>query len=95
LAQKQNKITTVKVAKRLAKKTATSENVNEILGKVRPYIQMHGGDVALVSVKDGIVTLSISGACSHCLLADLTYNTLIAGLLRDEFDGIKDIVIEK
>jgi Fe-S cluster biogenesis protein NfuA len=87
MVQKQNK--------KSDKKPATEKNIREILEKVRPYIKMHGGDVDLVSVKDRIVTLTISGACSHCPLADLTYNTLIAGLLRDEVSGIKDIVVEK
>ena len=77
------------------KKPATEKNVREILEKVRPYIKMHGGDVDLLHVKEGIVTLTISGACSHCSLADLTYNTLIAGLLHDELSGIKEIVVEK
>ena len=77
------------------KKPATEKNIREILGKVRPYIKMHGGDVDLLGVKDGIVTLTISGACSHCSLADLTYNNLIAGLLHSEVSGIKDILIEK
>ena len=77
------------------KKLATVENINEILGKVRPYIKMHGGDVDLIGVKNGVVTIAAIGACAHCSLADLTYNTLIAGLLRDEVSGIKEIVIEK
>jgi len=77
------------------KKPATAENIREILEKVRPYIQMHGGDVNLSSFKEGVVTLIISGACAHCEMADMTYNTLIAGLLRDEVSGIKEILIEK
>ena len=72
-----------------------TKKIEAVLKKVRPYIQMHGGDVALIGVEKGIVTLNISGACAHCRLADLTYNTLIAGLLRDEVSGIEDIVIEK
>jgi Fe-S cluster biogenesis protein NfuA len=77
------------------KKAATEENIGIILEKVRPYIKMHGGDVELLSFKDAIVTLVVSGACADCRLADLTYNTLIAGLLREEVSGIKEIVISK
>ena len=73
----------------------TTKKVEAVLVKVRPYIQLHGGDVALVGVKDGIVTLNIQGACAHCGMADLTYNNLIAGLLKEEVPGIKGIVIEK
>jgi Fe-S cluster biogenesis protein NfuA len=78
-----------------SKPDKTTQKVEAILTKVRPYIQMHGGDVSLVDVKEGIVTLNISGACSHCSLADLTYNSLIAGLLRQEVPGIKDVRLIK
>jgi Fe-S cluster biogenesis protein NfuA len=81
--------------KKAVKKEATKENVAAVLQKVRPYIKMHGGDVTLSDFRDGVVTLSITGACAHCEMADLTYNTLIAGLLRDEVDGIKEIILEK
>jgi Fe-S cluster biogenesis protein NfuA len=73
----------------------TTKKVEEVLKKVRPYIQMHGGDVALVGVEKGIVTLNITGACAHCSLADLTYNNLITGLLREEVPGIKDVRLIK
>ena len=76
--------------------TLTLKNkIEKVLEKVRPYIKMHGGDVSLVGVENGVVTLRISGACAHCSMADLTYNNLIAGLLRSEVSGIKDILIEK
>jgi Fe-S cluster biogenesis protein NfuA len=72
-----------------------TKKVEEILAKVRPYIQMHGGDVSLIGVEKGIVTLNISGACAHCSLADLTYNTLITGLLKDEVRGVKEVRLIK
>jgi len=73
----------------------TTQKVEEVLTKVRPYIQMHGGDVSLIGIKDGIVTLNISGACVGCSLADLTYNKLIGGLLKEEVPGIKEVKLIK
>ncbi len=67
--------------------------VKEILDKVRPYIQMHGGDVMLVEVKDGEVYLQVFGACKDCPLSDLTYNKMIGGLLKEEIPEIKKVVI--
>ena len=69
--------------------------IEDILSKIRPYIQMHGGDVALDSFKEGIVTLNISGACSHCHLADMTYNTMISGILKQEIPSVKEIRLNK
>lgn len=59
------------------------EKVKQVLEQVRPYIQMHGGDVALGKVENGVITLLVSGACAHCELASLTYNNLIGGLLKE------------
>ena len=72
----------------------TTAKVEAVLTKVRPYIQMHGGDVALVGIAKGVVTLNISGACAHCSMADLTYNKLIGGLLMEEVPGIKNVVLQ-
>ena len=41
------------------------EKVEEVLGKVRPYLQRDGGDVELVDITaDGIVQVKLKGACS-------------------------------
>ena len=72
----------------------TTAKVEAVLTKVRPYIQMHGGDVALVGIEKGVVTLNISGACAHCSMADLTYNKLIGGLLMEEVPSIKNVVLK-
>jgi Fe-S cluster biogenesis protein NfuA len=67
--------------------------IEEILDKVRPYIKMHGGDVRLVDVKNGIVSLKISGACADCPLAELTYNKMVGGLIKQEVPKIKKVII--
>jgi Fe-S cluster biogenesis protein NfuA len=77
------------------KPSQTVKKIEAILTKVRPYIQMHGGDVNFVDFKDGVVTLNISGACSHCSLADLTYNNLIAGILKEDIPSVKDVRLQK
>lgn len=69
--------------------------VEEVLAKIRPYIQMHRGDVELLKVEDdGTAVLHISGACADCSMADLTYNKLIGGLLVAEVPGITNIRLE-
>ena len=70
------------------------ERAEEILTKVRPYVQMHGGDVQLIGIEDGVATLRIYGACVGCSLADMTYNTMIGGLLKEEIPEIKKVVLE-
>ena len=94
------KITKIKTLKSRSQtsvvmRSAEIAKIEEILSKIRPYIQMHGGDVALDSFIEGIVTLNISGACSHCHLADMTYNTMISGILKQEIPSVKEIRLNK
>jgi Fe-S cluster biogenesis protein NfuA len=72
----------------------TKKQIEKILGEVRPGIQLDGGDVALKSVKNGIVTLKIKGACVGCPMAQMTFNEGIGSLLRDKIKGIKEIRYE-
>jgi Fe-S cluster biogenesis protein NfuA len=40
------------------------EKVSEVIDKMRPMLQMDGGDVELVEVTDdGIVKVALKGAC--------------------------------
>jgi Fe-S cluster biogenesis protein NfuA len=92
MTAKQKKITKKKTT---GKKTGTvEERVEKILVQVRPYIQMHSGDVFLSGYKDGVVTLLVTGACAHCSMSDITYNMMLGGILKKEIPEIKDIVID-
>ncbi|KKW34976.1 MAG: hypothetical protein UY80_C0002G0009 [Parcubacteria group bacterium GW2011_GWB1_53_43] len=67
--------------------------VERVLNRVRPQIRMHGGDLTLVTVTEGVVTLKISGACAGCALTDLTYKEIIGGLLRAEVSGVTSVEV--
>ncbi|MDI6734110.1 MAG: NifU family protein [Patescibacteria group bacterium] len=71
----------------------TKNKIEKILEKVRPFIQMHGGDAKLIRVKNGEVILKISGACVNCSLTDLTYNKMIGGLIKEETPQIKKVIV--
>jgi Fe-S cluster biogenesis protein NfuA len=70
------------------------EQAKTLLDKVRPYIQMHGGDVQLLRIEEGTAYLKVYGACVDCGLASVTYNKTIAPLLIKEVEEIKDVVFE-
>jgi Fe-S cluster biogenesis protein NfuA len=40
--------------------------VQGALEEMRPYLDTHGGDVALLGVEDGVVHLQLEGSCSGC-----------------------------
>jgi Fe-S cluster biogenesis protein NfuA len=58
----------------------TKEQVESVLQKLRPYLQVDGGDVELVDISDdNIVKVRLLGACYSC---PLNLMTLRAGIER-------------
>jgi Fe-S cluster biogenesis protein NfuA len=43
----------------------TKDKVQVVLNKIRPSLQADGGDVELVDVEDGKVSVKLTGACGH------------------------------
>lgn len=68
------------------------EKIEETLGKIRPYLKAEGGDVQLVDVKDGIVSVKLTGACAGCPMSTLTLKNGIERLLKEEIADVKEVV---
>jgi Fe-S cluster biogenesis protein NfuA len=68
--------------------------IKALLDKVRPAIQVHGGDVHLIKVENSTATLKMEGACVHCSLAQMTYNGSIRPLVLQEVPEITEVLFE-
>jgi Fe-S cluster biogenesis protein NfuA len=77
----------------ITEKTAEVEaKINAVLEKIRPYLQMDGGDVMLDKVSDeGIVELKLLGACNTCPLRPMTLRAGIERALMHDIPEIKRI----
>ena len=67
------------------------DEVKKVLEKVRPMLQMDGGDVELVDVKDGIVKVRLQGACHGCPMSQMTLQHGIEMTLKKEVPGVKKV----
>jgi Fe-S cluster biogenesis protein NfuA len=67
------------------------DQVQEVLDKLRPYLQRDGGDVQLVDVEDGVVKLRLMGACGSCPSSTITLKAGIERALLEEVPGIKEV----
>lgn len=65
--------------------------VQEVLNKLRPFIQSDGGDVELVDVEDGVVKVRLLGACGSCPASTITLKAGIERALMEEVEGIKEV----
>ncbi len=76
-----------------AKSQGATDKVKKELEKIRPHLQMDGGDVKLVSFdeKTGLAKVKLQGACAHCPMSQITLQSMIAEQLKKNVKGFKDI----
>ncbi len=68
------------------------EKIEEALNKIRPALMRDGGNVELVGVKDGVVSVKLTGACFGCAMATMTLKMGIERILKQEIPEIKEVV---
>jgi len=68
--------------------------IEAALEDVRPALQAHQGDVELVAVADGAVTLRLRGSCNGCASSINTLRTLIETAIHDRAPEVHSILVE-
>ena len=70
-----------------------AQKIKEVLERdIQPAVAMDGGYIEFVSYKNGIVYLSLQGACSGCPSATLTLKQGIEERLKQFVPEIKEVV---
>ena len=68
--------------------------INEVLNKIRPYLQNDGGDVQFKRFENGVVYVSLVGACSNCPMAAMTLQDGVESALVSEIPEVIKVVNE-
>jgi Fe-S cluster biogenesis protein NfuA len=68
------------------------EKIEAALDLIRPSLQADGGDVELVDVKEGVVSVKLTGACGGCPMATLTLQHGIQKVLKEKVPEVKEVV---
>jgi len=71
--------------------------VARVIEMVRPYLQSHGGDVALVDVREGRAFVQLSGSCNGCSMSSVTLRTTVEESLKEhvpEIEGVEVVPAE-
>ena len=67
------------------------DEVKKAIEEIRPQIQAHGGDVEFVDIQDGIVKVSLKGACAGCPMSQMTVKEGIQSYLKDKIPEVKSV----
>ena len=72
-----------KTQNKIKKYTDIEKDINAVLQEyITPLVESDGGYISLKSFKDGIVTVSLKGACSGCPSSTITLKNGIESLLN-------------
>ena len=67
------------------------ERVEKVINRIRPAVQMDGGDIELIDVIEGIVKLRLVGACVGCPSSMMTLKMGIERAIRAEVPEITSV----
>ena len=70
---------------------STEELVRAALEQIRPALIADGGDVQLVDIRDGVVTLKLLGACSGCPYSENTLKDGLEAFLKMDVPEVRRI----
>lgn len=59
------------------------QRVVDALDTVRPYMESHGGNVALLGIEDGVARLALEGSCNGCAASRATLELAITQALDE------------
>ena len=68
------------------------EKVEAVLKQIRTSLQADGGDIQLVSVKDGIVSVKLQGHCAGCPMSQMTIKNGVERILKSQIPEVKEVV---
>jgi Fe-S cluster biogenesis protein NfuA len=68
------------------------EKIEAVLNTVRTSLQADGGNVELVGVDNGVVSVRLTGACGSCPMSTVTLRMGIEKLLKKEVPEMTRLV---
>ncbi len=68
-----------------------NDEVEAALGKIREGLRVDGGDVELVDISDGIVSVRLQGHCAGCPFSQMTLKNFIEKELMKSVPGVRGV----
>lgn len=68
------------------------ERVNRALDKVRPGIQMDGGEVWLIKVENSTAYVQMLGACGGCPASNMTLKNAIEAIVVADVPEVTEVL---
>jgi Fe-S cluster biogenesis protein NfuA len=71
--------------------STTREEIEKVLGEMRPNLQADGGNVELIDIQNGVVKVKLTGACAGCPMSQMTLKWGVEQFLKKRVPGIQRV----
>ena len=68
-----------------------NEKIKAAIDKIRPSLQMDGGDIDLVGVEGNIVKVKLKGACGSCPMSTMTLKMGVERIIKEMVPEIESV----
>ena len=76
----------------MAEQETIEKRIEEVItNEIRPFIEMDGGQIYFVEMKDNIVYVQLAGACGSCPSSTLTLKGGVERILKRKFPEIEGV----
>ncbi len=73
--------------------SAAAEAVNAALEEIRPFVESHGGTIAVDSIVDGVVKVRMLGSCDGCPSSTATLTGGVESALREHWPNFRRLEV--
>ncbi len=73
-------------------RSVVKEKIQAVLEQIRPALRADGGDVELINVNNGVVSVRLKGACGCCPMSTMTWRMGIERVLKEKVPEVKEVV---
>ena len=78
----------------MKKEKTVEEKIKEVIERLRPYLQNDGGDIIFKRYENGVVYVSLLGACANCSISNITLEDGIEEALINEVPEVIKVINE-
>ena len=68
------------------------QKIIDIINTLRPFLINDGGNIEFIKYENGIVYITMMGACANCLMLDITLKEGIEAAIKEEIPEVKEVI---
>lgn len=68
------------------------KKIIDVIDNLRPFLINEGGDIEFVKYENNKVYIKMGGACSNCMMLDITLKDGIENAIKEEVHEVEEVI---